>query len=313
MTNIRAATHSGSWYSDDKQELTSQLRTWLNQASSERDIAKDKAVPGARVVIGPHAGYYYSGKTLADAYSCLDLTGIKTIFILGPSHHVYFRDCALTTGCGSYETPLGGMQVDTAVISKLVAEDNLVRVMSLDVDEEEHSFEMHMPFLRYIASASRAEPLPKIVPLMISGTTSKFEKKLAAKLRPYFEDKSNAFCISTDFCHWGSRFGYMAYTPTGLMEDLVSSARDTSGLPIYRSIEAMDRAGMDFVTSGSYADFRKYIEETGNTICGAKPLLVLLALMAGSATVEWTGYAQSSHVKSNRDSSVSYAAGYAVV
>lgn len=306
MSNIRAATHAGSWYTSDPKQLSKEVTTYLKAAGPK--------ISGARVIVGPHAGYFYAGDTLGKAYGALDLQGVKRVFIMGPSHHVYYRGYALTTGCSFYETPFGDIPIDMDVIKHLT-NDGLIKKMSLDVDEEEHSFEMHMPFLYKCANE---DPLPKIIPIMISGSSEEFELAIADKLKPYFQDKSNVFIISTDFCHWGSRFGYTAYTPTGSIDDLTDKPR-TLKIPIHKSIEAMDKRGMELISSTSFPNFRKYINDTGNTICGAKPLSILLALMSqkdkGSSqgNIKWVGYAQSSYVKSITDSSVSYAAGYAII
>lgn len=307
MTLIRAATHSGSWYSSDPQKLSQDIEEYLVNGGPK--------ISGARVVVGPHAGYFYAGDTLGKAYGALDTQGIKRVFILGPSHHVYFKGYAMTTACSMYETPFGDIPIDTDVTKELTS-GKLFKKMSLDVDEEEHSFEMHMPFLFKSCQGT----LPKVIPIMISGSNEQFEMAIANQLEPYFKDKSNAFIISTDFCHWGGRFGYTAYTPTGDIDDLMESPSKVN-IPIYKSIEAMDKKGMELLSSGSYSDFRGYINDTGNTICGAKPLSILLALMESqnlsqgtdNGFMKWVGYTQSSPVKSIRDSSVSYAAGYAVI
>lgn len=310
MSQIRAASHSGSWYTAEPQRLEKEVDEYLEGSEGK--------IRGARVVVGPHAGYFYAGETLGKTYGALDLTGIDRVFIMGPSHHVYFKGYALTSACSAYETPFGDIPVDTAVVRTLTA-GKLFRTMSLDVDEDEHSFEMHVPFL-YRACSTNGWKVPKIVPIMISGSSAEFELALAESLKPYFADKANAFVVSTDFCHWGARFGYTAYTPSGAMSDLAQQPSKVS-IPIYKSIEALDHKGMELLTQGSFVAFREYIQETGNTICGAKPLSVLLALMESAkqssygtaGTLEWLAYAQSSQVKSPRDSSVSYAAGYAIV
>ncbi|KAK4997747.1 hypothetical protein LTR16_007244 [Cryomyces antarcticus] len=80
----RQATHAGSWYSSSRSELSSQLDAWLSQAqpgakhtgpqSSITAPAQQLPVPGARVIIAPHAGYAYSGPAAAWAYKALDLS-----------------------------------------------------------------------------------------------------------------------------------------------------------------------------------------------------------------------------------------------
>lgn len=312
MPIIRAASHAGSWYTGTPAVLDRQIEAFLSKGPS--------VVPGARILVGPHAGYAYAGPTLAKTYGVFDASDIDRVFIMGPSHHVYFKGCVMTTACDAYSTPLGDLPVDKETISRLIkADPKLFKKMSLDVDEDEHCFEMHMPFL-YKVTSDASDKVPKIIPIMISATDEKFERKLAADLKPYFEDKHNAFIITSDFCHWGSRFGYTAYSPDGTVEKLGSSPRvPKGGLEIYKSIESIDKEAMKVASTGSYKSFRRYLADTENTICGAKPLSVLLNIMenyyqsGADDKFQWNGYAQSSHVTSPYDSSVSYGSGFAVI
>lgn len=312
-TTVRVASHAGSWYTGNPELLDAQITRFL--AASQESVIKD-----ARVLVGPHAGYAYAGPTLANAYKTFDNSNIQRVFILGPSHHVYYRGCVLTTDCDYYDTPLGKLQVDTQVIEELIDYDSkLYKRMDKSVDEDEHSLEMHMPFL-YKATNGAGKRV-KIVPIMISATDEAFDRKLATSLKPYFNDKSNAFVVSTDFCHWGSRFSYTGYTPTGDLKDFEDVYRKSNGsaLPIYKSIEALDKAAMKIMSTGSYRSFKEYIYLTENTICGAKPLSVLMLLMEShikdisTDTLHFNGYAQSSHAVSSKDSSVSYGSAYAVI
>lgn len=69
----------------------------------------------------------------------------KRVFLLGPSHHYYLTGAA-TTACDKYGTPLGDLVVDTELVKKIQQEWDL-EVMSRSVDEEEHSLEMHLPYI----------------------------------------------------------------------------------------------------------------------------------------------------------------------
>lgn len=40
------------------------------------------------------------------------------------------------------------------------------------------------------------------------GNDNKLEKKYADILGPYFDRKDTVFIFSTDFCHWGTHYGY---------------------------------------------------------------------------------------------------------
>ena len=70
----REASHAGSWYSASGSTLRAQLDEWLAQVPDELPGIGKIPVPGARVVISPHAGYAYSGPCAAWAYKCLDLS-----------------------------------------------------------------------------------------------------------------------------------------------------------------------------------------------------------------------------------------------
>jgi predicted class III extradiol MEMO1 family dioxygenase len=61
----------------------------------------------------------------------------------------------------------------------------------------------------------------------------------------YLQQEGVAFVISSDFCHWGKRFSYTPYNP-----DLG---------PIHKSIEEMDKEGMQLIASGDPLAFSGYL------------------------------------------------------
>lgn len=69
----------------------------------------------------------------------------KRVFLLGPSHHHYLTGAA-TTACTAYATPLGDLTIDTALVQELKETWDL-ETMSRRVDEDEHSLEMHLPYI----------------------------------------------------------------------------------------------------------------------------------------------------------------------
>jgi hypothetical protein len=77
-------------------------------------------------------------------YSLLTRTS-KRVFLLGPSHHYYLTGAA-TTQCDKYGTPFGDLIVDTALVRDIQQQWGL-ESMSRSVDEEEHSLEMHLPYI----------------------------------------------------------------------------------------------------------------------------------------------------------------------
>jgi MEMO1 family protein len=80
---------------------------------------------------------------------------------------------------------------------------------------------------------------------------------------------------------------------------------------IFEGIQALDREGMDAIETANPDVFHEYIQRTKNTICGRKPIsLILVTSAAAGLDFSWkfVFYSQSSQAVSMEDSSVSYAA-----
>ena len=92
-----------------------------------------------------HAGYSYCGHVMAHAYGAVDPSRVARVFVLGPSHHWYTRRCALSPAA-AYGTPLGDVPIDQDVYASLRA-SGLFEAMTADVDEAEHSLELHMAYI----------------------------------------------------------------------------------------------------------------------------------------------------------------------
>lgn len=167
-------------------------------------------------------------------------------------------------------------------------------------------------------SDSTAVPL---VPIMVGNTDASAEAHYGSLLAPYLSDPNNIFVISSDFCHWGSRFRYTYYqAPSGPGISLKSNLKVSSDYPIHESIAAVDKESMDAVEAGSHKEFLQQLRDTGNTVCGRHPIGVFLAavekaegLGEGKGRFKFVRYERSSLVEDVRDSSVSYASAIAVL
>lgn len=299
----RTATHAGSWYPQSKASLEKQLQSFIDETGQG-----DHNLPGCRIIISPHAGYSYSGPTAAFGFKALDWSHIKRVFILGPSHHFYLKGCALSR-CKVYETPLGALDIDVGMIDEL-ANSSLFDDMSLEVDEDEHSIEMQLPFLRMIMPQEKLVP---IVPVLVGNLCLEKEIEYGQFFSKYLADEGNLFVISSDFCHWGDRFRYKYYqAPQQQATARPSSSSIATDWPIWRSIEHMDHHGMAIIEKGSHKDFAEYLAETRNTICGRHPIGVILAALENcevQGQFRFLDYRQSNKVVKLSDGSVSYASG----
>lgn len=294
---IRPATHAGSWYTGNKASLTREIKDWIDNAKS--------AASKTRYALGPHAGYAYCGQVLASTYASLD-PSVNRVFVMGPSHCEYFRGFR-TTEFDEYATPVGNVRIDTKAVKELAASG--VKFLSQETDLREHGIEMHLPFLKSVA------PQAEVVPLVFGDCDSKADKLAFSVLGKYFDDPKTAFVVSSDFCHWGRSFGYTLYGSPGL-EDLAPVRSSRISRPIWESIRELDLLGMKIASKGSAEEWNEYIEATGNTVCGQKPLGVLLGTanaLGKKLEFQWLAYDQSSKVTSPSQTSVSYASGVASV
>lgn len=74
--------------------------------------------------------------------------------------------------------------------------------MTLSVDEDEHSLEMHAPYIKKIMDT---RPFT-LVPIMVGSVSYDAAKTYGRILAPFLADPGNLFVISSDFCHWGCAF-----------------------------------------------------------------------------------------------------------
>lgn len=286
MSSTRKASHAGSWYTDNGKELNKELTNWLNQANASHAPSK--------AIISPHAGYTYCGECAAYAYKNIDPKNIDKVFILGPSHHFRLSGCALTQ-TKIYETPLYDLIVDQEINNELYKTGKF-DYMNIKTDEDEHSIEMQLPYLAKVMESKKGNFT--VIPILVGGTNSEREKMYGELLSKYFMQPNTLFIISSDFCHWGERFSYTYYD-------------ETCG-EIWQSIEALDRMGMNIIEKKSPIDFKTYLKQYDNTICGNHPISILLNILDTlkstiNYSVKFVQYAQSSKCKRSRDSSVSYA------
>jgi AmmeMemoRadiSam system protein B len=248
------------------------------------------------------------------------------VFLLGPSHHVYLNNCALSQ-CTHYRTPIGDLEVDTETVATLFKTGKFGK-MTKHVDEGEHSLEMQLPYIcKVLSRAFAPEDFPTLVPILVGSTSPEKEREYGALLAPYLEDETSIFVISSDFCHWGLRFGYTYYLPdpsSSSEEGIQLRAKEKlSGAAIYESIDAVDRQAMSCIESGSYDSYIANLQSTGNTVCGQHPIGVVMCALemlksasklgGSSANFKFIRYERSSQCRKVSDSSVSYASAFAVV
>ena len=187
------------------------------------------------------------------------------------------------TQATTYATPLGPLFIDRITTSVLKSTEKFSQ-MTPHQDEDEHSIEMHLPYvfkrLQQTYSDIPPENRPPIVPILVGSLKPESEKEFGEVLAPYLRDPANAFVVSSDFCHWGSRFSYCYYKSEAAKIVTRSVNKDDiqkGGLAIYESIENLDREALDAIETGEHDVFLEYLKRTGNTVCGRHPIGVVMA------------------------------------
>ncbi|PVV03795.1 hypothetical protein BB560_001709 [Smittium megazygosporum] len=204
---------------------------------------------------------------------------------------------------------------------------------------------MQFPYI-YKIFESKIDEI-KVVPAIV-GHLDSCESVYGDIFSKYLGDPENLFVISSDFCHWGSRFQYMFYSTSEKPSENPSFLKSigykkaklqnqkvniSPSCPIYKSIKNLDFEGMSSITSCDPEPFSVYLEKTQNTICGHSPISVLLSSVhshvldkkkeksekdsegnledpeSSEFEFNFIHYSQSSSVVDPTDSSVSYASG----
>jgi AmmeMemoRadiSam system protein B len=181
---IRKPVVAGAFYPADKNTLINQINIFLNKAK------KIKVKGFLKILIVPHAGYDYSGQTAAWGFKQLKKQNYSRVIILGISHRSYFSYAAVYHQ-GAWQTPLGKVEIDEALVHNFLAK------VDLKPHQEEHSLEVELPFLQRILKDF------KIVPILLSQTTPRLLENLAAAIVSRLNQKT-LLVISSDLSHYPS-------------------------------------------------------------------------------------------------------------
>ncbi len=275
---------SDDWYPTAKRELVSFFVNLEQQNGLCSAIVKSDRI--AAIVV-PHAGYRYSADVAASAYRSLDAANIKRVIILAPSHGQYIKGIALPS-FDRYMTPLGSLMVDTASIRQL--KKNSLYQERDDVWKVEHALEVQLPYIkRYLSDRV------KIVPLIV-GDVGSNGLSLAQSLVDLIDD-ATLIVVSSDFTHYGARFGYAPFV----------GAAD-----VQAKIKELDGNLIDALMNKDASAFATLQQQTGATVCGREPLILfkmVQQLLPYQLIAKLLCYKTSYDVDhSDPTSSVSYAA-----
>lgn len=153
---VRTPAVAGTFYSDDRAQLISQIRDSFSGPfgpGSAAPLSDSERVFG---VISPHAGYAYSGQVAAQSYHAISSQEHKLAIIIGPNHRGTGADVATSGEC-MWQTPLGDVVVDSEATGFAGMHDILDT--SFDSHAQDHSLEVQVPMLRFVFPQIRILPI----------------------------------------------------------------------------------------------------------------------------------------------------------
>ena len=182
MSAVRPPAVAGSFYPANDDELIRTVDSMLH----------DSKESSPKVIIAPHAGYVYSGEIAGNAYSRLKnaATPITRVVLLGPSHRVGFKGIAATSAT-AYSTPLGNVPIDSAGVQQVLQQHGTGFLD--DAHTNEHSLEVHLPFLQRVLSTF------SLIPLVVGDATT---EEVAGVLNSLWGGPETLIVISSDLSHY---------------------------------------------------------------------------------------------------------------
>ncbi len=273
---VRPPAVAGSWYPGDAETLADYVDGLLDAAPA---AARGARPP--RALILPHAGYPFSGATAAAGVARVRGAAFERVILLGPAHRVGFHGLSIAR-VKAYATPLGQIPLDLQAVARLRRDPLVTRVP--EAHAREHSLEMELPLLQ-----RALKPGWRLVPILVGRLEGGEYAQAADLLRPLW-DAHTLVVVSSDFTHFGWRYRYQPFP------------YDATRL------KALDTGAFAAIEAGDAQAFLDYQARTGDTICGYRPIAILLHLLPPGSRIERLAYTTSAEVTGETGNSVSYAA-----
>ncbi|MDH5753902.1 MAG: AmmeMemoRadiSam system protein B [Candidatus Bathyarchaeota archaeon] len=278
MVKIRRPCQAGAFYAGTVESLRSQIENCFLHELGPGKIP-EVVKTGPRQVIGlvcPHAGYMFSGPVAAHAYYKLALDGKPDVVVLfGPNHTGYGSALAVMNE-GFWRTPLGDVEVDSELATRIAHESRIV-----DVDDSahrfEHSIEVQLPFLQYLYGSDF-----KIVPICFLMQDLSSAREVGQAVAKVLAGENAVITASSDMTHYESQ----------------ESAKKKDEMAL-EAVEAMDEA-----------KFYSVIEAHRVSACGYGPIAALITAtkILGAKEAKLLCYKTSGDVIGDYSSVVGYAA-----
>jgi MEMO1 family protein len=261
---IREAVAAGQFYPLSSEKLRLMIESLVDRKAVKEDVIG---------LVSPHAGYIYSGAVACSVISRINFK--NTFIIIGPNHTGLGKPFSLMAE-GSWETPLGQVEIDEELSGKILSISKYIESDEL-AHQREHSIEVQLPFLQYF------KPDVKIVPIILGGGDAAIFKEIGHEIAEAVRESGRDAVIlaSSDMNHYES----------------LEETRKKDGI----AIEAMLKLNADKLV--------ETVKQNRITMCGFGPAAVMInaAMELGAGKAELVRYQTSGEVSGDFDQVVGYA------
>ncbi len=261
---LRQPAVAGQFYPGAPAELAAQVQEFMKV---------DAEPGGALMVVSPHAGYMYSGRTAGQVVGRVEVP--PRVVLVGPNHRGLGAQAALMSQ-GQWETPLGLVSLDAELATQLLERSRLLEEDTL-AHQFEHSLEVQVPFLQ------ARRPDLKLTPLCLGSLSYAACQEIGLALARAVTDLDEPVLLvaSTDMSH---------YEP--------AEAARQKDMKAIQHILALDPQGL-----------YDTVRNLGITMCGVLPTTVCLvaAKHLGAKRAELVEYTNSGAATGDYRQVVGYA------
>lgn len=203
---MRKAWYAGTWYAAEPDSLRETIEHAIDQVKKDDSASNQRGA--IRFAVLPHAGLAYSARGIAHLVVHAPPT-IERVLIISPSHTTVLPENTLSFGRFSgYETPLGTLQsFSTTLESEGPDVSHAI--------QREHAVEMVLPFLSFLQQKQES-PIHVSMALISQVTEAAHAMRLAQSIvgalgEEELETGRTLVLSSSDFTHYGQRFGYAPF------------------------------------------------------------------------------------------------------
>jgi AmmeMemoRadiSam system protein B len=256
---------AGSFYEASPERLRTQVQACF--AANPKPAKKERFVGG----VVPHAGLMYSGHVAAAFYAMAELP--KRYIILCPNHTGIGHYAAINRE-GDWRTPLGNVQVDTALADALLAKTRLLGD-DWKAHAKEHSLEVQLPFLQQLVGSFT------FVPICLAAPNYAFCVEIGNAIADVVKDENVGILASSDLNHYENQEVTLA----------------------------KDQAAIDQVLALDSESLWRVVEEKDISMCGFIPTTTMLiaAKKLGASNARLIKHATSGDINGDYSHVVGYA------